>query len=500
MLDPDQRTHSSIKHESPRVLIVEDEPLVRKSIASIVESIGSLPLGAGSLGEARRFLKREKLDVVLLDLRLPDGDGLELLDEILLLPEPAEVIILTGSGDPDGAETALKSGAWDYLVKPLTPTEIALALRRVLEYRKHKTKLDEPPLDRSEIIGSGPEMARCLLLVGRVANSDEAVLITGETGTGKELFARAVHANSSRSDSPFVTVDCAALTESIIESILFGSKRGAFTGADRDRTGLIIEADGGTLFLDEVGELPLGAQRSFLRVLQEKRFRPVGASSEVHANFRLVSATNRDLDRMVAEGTFREDLMFRLRAGQIEIPPLRSRTPELRDLIVYFLDRLAKKNQTAVKGFTPDFLEMLTLYTWPGNVRELLGALEHAFSNGRTEPVLYPIDLPVHIRVAVARSALGKREQSPWVERGEFIETNARPTWKTYRLSALVAVERQYFRDLLDSCGSDLQEASRISGVGRTRLYELLKKSGLLQSAKSDPDKADASANSEPTN
>jgi len=277
-------------------------------------------------------------------------------------------------------------------------------------------------------------------------------------------------------------VDCASLTETIIESILFGSRRGAFTGADRDRPGLIIEADGGTLFLDEVGELPLNAQKSFLRVLQEKRFRPVGASSEVRANFRLVSATNRDLSKMVAEGTFREDLLFRLRAGQIEIPPLRSRLSELPELIVHFMDRLAEKYQSASKGYTPDFLEMLSLYEWPGNVRELLGAIEHAFSTGRLEPVLYAIDLPVHIRISVTRSTLGKRQPGEWSEGGRTVEPNPRPRWKTYRMSALIAVERQYFRDLLESCRGDLQEACRISGVGRTRLYEILKESGLIQS------------------
>ncbi len=484
---------SALEPRSSLVLIVEDQALVAKSIAEIVRSIGAESQDAATLADARDQLKGGKFDLVMLDLELSDGDGLQLLAEIQKLPEPPEVIILSGTGDPDVAEVALKSGVWDYLLKPLTPKEITLSLTRVLDYRKQKMKFEDLAVERAGIVGSGPEMMRCLQIVGRAANSDASVLVTGETGTGKELFARAVHANSNRSKGPFATVDCASLTESLIESTLYGSKKGAFTGADRDRAGLIIEANGGTLFLDEVGELPLAMQKSFLRVLQEKRFRPVGGTSEIPANFRLVSATNRDLARMVADGTFREDLLFRLRACHIEVPPLRARRPELRELIVHFLDRLAEKYDVASKGLTPDFYEMLALYEWPGNVRELIGALEQAFSNARAQPVLYAVDLPVHIRVAVTRSILGRRQFHQWTEPGQSVETNARPPWKTYRHSAMLAVERQYFKDLLASCGNDLLETARISGVGRTRLYEILKESGLLPS-QSVPLKAEPSA------
>lgn len=462
----------------PWVLVVEDEALVRRSIAMTLESIGARSLEAGSLAEARRQIGQEDFELVLLDLSLPDGDGLELLAEIQMSEERPEVVILTGKADETNAEIAIKNGAWDYMLKPIGVNQIHM-LNRILEHRKNRAKTAVRPIQSTEIIGSGPEMVRSLRALAAAANSDLSVLISGETGTGKELFARAVHANSRAKNGPFVAVDCATLAESLVESILFGSSRGAFTGADRDRDGLIRRADGGTLFLDEVGEMPLSIQKTFLRVLQEKRFRPVGSPTEIEVNFRLVSATNRDLNQMVTDGTFREDLLFRLRASHIEVPPLRSRRGEVRELMLHFMDILSRKYQVPAKGFTPEFLQMLTAYEWPGNVRELIGALEHAFSVNRTEPVLHPISLPMHIRVAVTKAGLAShtdRRREPGPEAGNTV----RMPWKTYRESTFRAVERQYFKDLLESCSYDLQQVSKISGVGRTRLYEILKHCGLI--------------------
>ncbi len=483
--------------DRPCVLIVEDQLLLLKSFREMVHAMGAYSIDAASLAEAREKLSGEKIELVLLDVGLPDGSGLELLAEIQKLEEPPGVIILTGHEDPDLAETAIKHGAWDYLVKPAKPQEVTSALSRALNYRKDRLKSVADTIERAGIVGSGPETLRCLALIGRAAFSNAGVLITGETGTGKELFARAVHKNSTRRNGPFVTVDCASLTESIIESTLFGNRKGAFTGADKDRSGLISAADGGTLFLDEVGELPLSMQKSFLRVLEEKRFRPVGSPTEVDADFRLVSATNRDLGKMVEQGTFRDDLLFRLRATHIEIPPLRARKPELSELVVHFMDRLSQKSEVAAKGFTPDFFEVLAAHDWPGNIRELIGALDHAFASGRTQPVLHAVDLPETLRVAVTRSRLMRRGRPDRDSTASDEDPHSRPTWKTYRQSALHALERQYFRDLVVACRNQWDDIAKISGVGRTRLYEILKETGLLN-AINHSGKTDSSAKSEP--
>ncbi len=468
----------------PRILIVEDEVIVRRSIGAIAEKLGCSTAEAGTLQVAREALVGSDFDVVLLDLALPDGDGMDLVREVLRMPTPPEVIILTGSGNPHGAEVALKIGAWDFLLKPVTSKELMLSLRRAIDYHSTRKQVVHKIIDRCGIIGNGPEIMRCLSLLSRAAGSDASVVISGETGTGKELFARAIHANSRRSSGRFVIVDCASLTESLLEATLFGSKKGAFTGADEDRAGLIALAHGGTLFLDEVSEMPVSMQKSFLRVLQERRYREVGGTEEKEADFRLVSATNRNLEVAVQEGVFREDLLFRLRSLHIEIPPLRERYGGLRELVVYLIDQLSEKYKTASKGFTPDFLEMLGMYDWPGNVRELFGALEHAFSTGISEPVLYPIHLPLHVRVAVTRNTIVRRDLlRDDAGHAEGNGKGALPPWKTYRHSAIQALERQYFQDLMDFCRGDIAEAARISGLQRARIYEILKDCGISRAA-----------------
>ncbi|MCE9499166.1 MAG: sigma-54 dependent transcriptional regulator [Leptospira sp.] len=476
-----------------RILIVEDEVIVRRSVQAIAESVGAVSTGAGSVSEALKCLSEGIFDIVFMDLSLPDGDGLSLIPEIRKQEERAEIVVLTGTGDSDRAEKALKSGAWDFLLKPVSPREIKLILNRAIDYHEQSKKTARPVVDRIGIIGNSPEIIQILDVVARASLSDASVLITGETGTGKELFAHAIHRNSTRVKGPFVIVDCASLTDTIVESILFGSKKGAFTGADKDRTGLIQEADGGTLFLDEAGEMPMSVQKTFLRVLQEKTFRPVGSLNEIQANFRLVSATNKNLSQMVEKGTYREDLFFRMSSSHIEIPPLRNQKTSLEELILHFIDRLSEKYRAAAKGFTPDFLETLTLYEWPGNVRELIGALEHAFSSGLGEQVLYPIHLPVNIRVAVTRNAVDKKQGTgPEAETNvlQILTNGALPTWNTYKRSGTSALQRKYFKDLLDHCNGDFEMVSNISGLGRARLYELLKKHG-IKSQSDIPEKSE---------
>jgi two-component system NtrC family response regulator len=306
-----------------------------------------------------------------------------------------------------------------------------------------------------------------------VASSNANVLITGETGTGKELFAVGIHKNSPRANKNFVVVDCAALPDNLVESILFGHEKGAYTGADRARDGLILQADGGTLFLDEVGELPLPVQKSFLRTLQERKFRPVGGKEEIESDFRLIAASNRNLDDMVRQDKFREDLLFRLRSFSIELPPLRERPEDIKDLTTYYLELLSKRYEIEPKDFSPEFFDVLTSYPWPGNVRELINALERALVNGRYERILFPKHLPTHIRAQIARSSVGEKETA---EIKITPSSKIFPKIQSLRERALANVEAQYLRDLISFTQGNIKEACQISGLSRSRLYLLLKK------------------------
>lgn len=461
-----------------RILIVDDDPQVCRLLERFVERLGHEALTAELLEEALEKARKEPVDLVLLDVSLPDGDGLEALPRMRRMPSSPEVIILTGQGSPDGAEVAVRAGAWDYLQKPPTRDVVTLALTRALQYRSESRKAEDPvPIDTSDILGSSVRMRGCLDQLSRAAGGEASVLLTGETGTGKELFAWAIHRNSARKNSNFVVVDCAALPEGLVESTLFGHEKGAFTGADRPRTGLVSEADGGTLFLDEVGELPLTLQKSFLRVLQDGSFRPVGGKKALNSDFRLISATNRSLERMVEEGQFRKDLLFRLRSTVIDLPPLRDRGDDIRCLALHFLGRLCERYRIEHKGFSPEYLDLLCAYTWPGNVRELSHVIEHSLTKAGTSPVLFPTHLPTYLRVTLARAAV---TETPTDEhpRQESIPPIPDPTttFREYREESLARAERAYLEMLMARSANDIQEACRLSGLSRARLYALLKK------------------------
>lgn len=466
-----------------RVLIIDDDVGMGKMLSMLVRELNHEASHVLTFKNGVEALMSEAYDVVFLDVRLPDGNGLDMLDQIHQKPDPPEVIIITGAGDPDGAEIAIKNGAWDYLQKPISPQTAALPLKRVLEYRDNLKSARKQPvvLKRGNIAGSSDELNACLEQVGQAAGSVANVLITGETGTGKELFARAIHNNSSRSQGDLIVVDCAALPESLVESTLFGHEKGAFTGAQTAKEGLVKLADGGTLFLDEVGELDLKLQKAFLRVLQERRFRPVGGKHEVASDFRLIAATNKDLDQMVATGQFREDLLYRLRAIKIHLPPLRDRRPDINEIALQYLNRCYEKYGIAPKGLSPDVMDALQAYPWPGNVRELICALDSAVSLAQNEPMLFPKHLPTDIRVQVVRSSVAAKEAL--VEVPEFATTAVAsfkakgfPTYKEFRLTILERVEKRYFQNLMDVADGDIKQACQIAGLGRTRLYELLAK------------------------
>src|SRR5574340_806626 len=325
------------------VLIIDDDEMLCSMLASSVRSMGHEVSFALTIREGLSKASGEIVDVVLLDVHMPDGHGLDALVAIRQLPSPPEVIVMTGDGDAGDAGTAITNGAWDYIEKPSSLNVITSVLTRALQHRQVKKARKPVVPDRMGIIGDSVAIRDCLDLLAQAAASDANVLITGETGTGKELFAWAIHKNSERAEKNFVVVDCAALQETLAESALFGHEKGAFTGADKAHDGLISQADGGTLFLDEAGELSLSLQKVFLRVLQEHCFRPLGAKKEIKSNFRLVVATNRDLDKMVEAADFRGDLLFRLRALTIKLPPLRERPGDIEDLVRHHVAGLCRR-------------------------------------------------------------------------------------------------------------------------------------------------------------
>jgi len=465
------------------ILIVDDDHMLCAALESVIQRMGYCFESAHSLDEGLRRAAEGSFDAVILDVWLPDGNGLEFLQKFKESPSEPEVIILTGAGDPDGAELAIMNGAWSYITNPPTISKIKLPVERAVQYREEKrARRSLVSLKREGIIGESKQLAKCLDLVSQAAATMANVLITGETGTGKELVARAIHANSPRAHKPFVVVDCAALPGNLVESVLFGHEKGSFTGADRRNEGLVREADGGSLFLDEVGELPMSVQKSFLRVLQEHRFRPVGGGHEQTSDFRLIAATNRNLERMVSSWEFRQDLLFRLKTITIPLPPLREREGDIRLIACHFLDRSCQRKGMSRKGCSSDFFEVLEQYAWPGNVRELLNALESAVAEAGPDHILYPRRLPVHIRAQAARQALVEESRSP-DSQAWTINPNSFPRRKDYRSSAMAELESQYLRELLALTGGHIPSACELSGLSRARLYALLKTYGLGKSA-----------------
>jgi len=449
-----------------RVLIIDDDELICEMLSFMVEDMGHSASSATTLKTGFEKASSENFDVIFLDIKMPDGNGLDLLPKIRELPLHPEVIIITGRGDPDGAELAIKNGAWDYIQKSSSTKEMLLPFVRALQYREEKNTRKPPTaLKLNGVIGKSPSMNVCLDLLAQAAHSDVNVLLAGETGTGKEVFARAIHENSMRGGNNFVVVDCTALPETLVESVLFGHEKGAFTGADKAQVGLVKQADAGTLFLDEIGELPLAVQKAFLRVLQEHRFRPVGAKREIESNFRLIAATNRNLEKMVQDGMFRSDLLFRVRTDAIELPPLSARKGDIKELAMYHMARVCERYQIGTKGFSPEFFDALMAYEWPGNVRELVNAMERAISDAYHEPTLFPKHLPLDLRVKVARSSV-KKEAIPTAEGvvplGSLAECRH-------------AAEGRYLRDLVFQTKGKIKDACRISGLSRSRLYVLLK-------------------------
>jgi two-component system NtrC family response regulator len=458
-----------------KILIIDDDPAYADMLTRHTEALEHQVAHSATLREGLQSLSRHEPEVVFLDVMLPDGNGLDGIREIRSAACQPEVIIITGSGDEEGAELAIRYGAWDYWQKGRSAKGIALPLKRAMEYRQERmAHRRDRVLDCHDLVGSSPAMHACFDLIREAAGSDAAVLLHGETGTGKELVARAIHRNSARAKKAFVVVDCASLTETLMESVLFGHERGAFTGANADRTGLVRQAHEGTLFLDEIGELPLSAQKAFLRVLQEKRFRPVGSDREAASDFRLIAATNRDLVQMVKAGTFREDLYFRVQSLSVALPPLRTRERDVVEIAKTLLVGIGERQRQPSKSMSQAFVDALEQHAWPGNVRELVQAIECAVASAGALPTLEPVHLPVQVRVQLARAAVKpdlnlQRPQSPYA---------SYPTLAMARDSAVSA----YLVRLIEDTHGDMDAACELADLSRSRLYDLIKLHGISRS------------------
>lgn len=463
------------------ILIIDDDPDVTGLLSQIAMRMGHQAICAASARDGMEKAGTGCFEVVLLDVGLPDADGLEIMPEIREQSRKAEVIILTGNGNPDAAETAIRNGAWDYLVKPSPIDHIMRTIERAISHCDNKrTQSLMASLKRDDLIGNSAAMHATLERIAQAAASESNVLINGQTGTGKELIARTIHTNSSRSNHRFVTVDCAALPEPLVESVLFGHARGAFTGADKKREGLILQAHGGTLFLDEIGELPPAIQKAFLRVIQERRFRPISGRQEIGVNFRLIAATNRDLDAMAAKGQFRSDLLFRLRSFAIEAPALKQRKRDIRCLTDFYLNRLSELYGSPAKRPSKDFLEALERYDWPGNVRELFHSLEESISMASDQSMLYPHHLPTRIRAILTRKVVKASSALPLFS---TVAAHSLPNGGNFpRISDFRnLMERHYLEQLNRFTHGNRKHACSISGLSRTRLFELLKKHDLAK-------------------
>lgn len=468
-----------------RVVIVDDDPQYADLLTRLLSEAEHEVVRCSTLRDGREAITTVVPEVVLLDVCLPDGSGLEELHSIKAASCLPEIIVITGSGDEEGAEMAVRAGVWGYWQKGRPLPELVVSVAQAMAYRTERlSRRDWRALNLGKLVGESQPMVDCYEAIAEASAGDVPVLICGETGTGKEMVARAIHDNGPRAGRPFVVVDCASLTDTLVESSLFGHEKGAFTGANATRIGLVRQAHGGTLFLDEIGELPAGVQKSFLRVLQERRFRPVGSDQEGSSDFRLLAATNRNLRKMVDAGAFREDLYYRLRSMEIALPPLRERGCDIvkiaEAVAVCACDRLSLPQ----KQLSAQFGEALLRYPWPGNVRELQHAVECAVvSSGKTKSI-EAIHLPIQLRVQLARASvrpeLNRRPLRP--------NADQRPTLAQVRDAASAA----YLADLLDEVHGDIEVACQIADVSRSRLYGLLKgyslvRRGRMKTAQPEP-------------
>ncbi len=390
-LDPDIRLEAA-PSSKPRVLIVDDDTSLREFLEIFLAKEGYRVDSAASGQDALEKLKANNFNLVITDVRMPGMDGVELLRAVKAMDPGLPVILITAFASLDAAVEAMKEGAWDYLTKPFRIEELRNVVENAISSRQEQALKPVDSRDKIYRLGSmlarSQSMLKIFQIIPKVANSPSSVLITGESGTGKELVARAIHNLGNRKDEPFVVVNCAGIPETLLESELFGHKRGAFTGADRDKLGLFALANRGTIFLDEIGELPMMLQVKLLRVVQQRSFTPIGGTSSVEVDCRIIAATNRNLEKEVTEGNFREDLYYRLNVIHIRMPPLRERTEDIPLLVQYFLDKYSKQQGKSMQGISSFAMEALLQYPFPGNVRELENIIERSVALSTSNLIL----------------------------------------------------------------------------------------------------------------
>ena len=452
----DEERKSPMASPSGGILIVDDEFSVRDSLFQWLRKDGFEVTAVASADEALKAIQDHRYEVVLLDIKMPGMDGLELQEHVHRIDPQAAVIMITAFASVDTAVRALKQGAFDYVTKPIHPDELSHLVRRALEQRRLQEEnvqlretLDEV-VAGDKIVGDSPPMRKVMELVEHVSKTDATVLIRGESGTGKEVIARAIHASSKRRYLPIVSVNCGALPENLLESELFGHEKGAFTGAQYRRKGKIEMADGGTLFLDEVGAINVKMQVDLLRVLETKELTRVGGARPIQVDFRVVCATNDNLELAVEEGRFRDDFYYRINVFTIDLPPLRARRSDVPALARHFLDRFARQMDKRITGFSPEAMDLLTSYDWPGNVRELSNAIERAMVVGKP-PAIRPEDLPLRRPIGNGMSAA----------------------------ESLAEMEKRHIAAVLQRTEGNITRAAEILKIDRVTVYNKIKKYGL---------------------
>jgi two-component system, NtrC family, response regulator HydG len=457
-----------------QILVVDDEQETCDLLEMALGRHGFKVTASTNAARALEMVAEQDFDVVLTDLSMPEMSGLDLCERVLGTRPDMPVVVITGQGSLETAIGAIRVGAYDFITKPVDPKLLFLSVSRAIQHRRLSDEVRRLRQAASgeggdqRIVGMSGSMRRVYELIQRVGESDASVLIHGETGTGKELIARAIHGKSRRKSGPFVAINCAAVPHSLLESELFGHARGAFTDAKAQRTGLFVQASGGTLFLDEIGELPIDVQPKLLRALQERKVRPVGANQEIPFDARIVAASNRNLEDEVYEKRFREDLYYRVNVVKIDVPPLRERGGDVLHLAQHFLKQFAERNAKPSLELSTTAAEKLMAYNWPGNVRELENCMEHAVALARFDQITVE-DLPEKIRAYRAE---------------RFVVAANDPT----EIVTMDELERRYILRVLSLVGGNKSRAAQVLGFDRRTLYRKLERYG---AAAGDAQKAD---------
>jgi len=462
------------------LLVIDDEESVCYSFRRVFASDRVTVITAGTCAEGLALAREQSPTLIVVDLQLPDGSGLDLLPKLRELDAKRPVIIITAHGTTQTAIEAMKSGAFDYLIKPLDLERLSQVVERAFDAARLMTVPATLPSDISadQIVGRSPNMQEMCKAIGRIAPQDVNVLIRGESGTGKELVARALYHHSKRDDKPFLAINCAAIPEALLESELFGHEKGAFTGADRRRIGKFEQCNGGTLFLDEIGDMPAALQAKMLRILQEQRFERLGGNEVVQTQVRVLAATNQDLESLVETGRFRKDLYYRLKVVTIPCPPLREHRNDIAELAHYFLYRFDRELGLDYQSIAPEALELLENYSWPGNVRELQSGIKQAMLNGFGQIIL-PEFLPVELQKKPSLKSDPFAANEAASDLDHLIDRLLEQKEKDVHRKVVDAVERVLLVRVLRETHGHQTQASEILGINRATLRQKLRALGL---------------------